>query len=156
MKFLIVTAVDGTEIPVLAHLVGENAYITVDGDGSCRLNSQDAYLVSIVNASRSLSLREKTKKLGEAAAEKGKDAAVDKIEDVVKEELIPAVLRAMSLKQIAGYVARGAKLLGSAPAQLVGAMFLDAQEIGEEKWHCYRQALPDDQSALIRWFGAAD
>jgi len=69
MRFVVVTATDGTKIPVLAHIVGENAVIKVEGDGSCLLNAQDGYLVTVVNSA-------KGKALSEKALDKGKEAAI--------------------------------------------------------------------------------
>jgi len=146
MKFVIVEATDGTPIPVLAQLVGVNAIIKVEGDGSCHLNTQDEYLVTVINDS-------KGKALADKASYKGKEFAVDKVKDVGKEEVVQPVLKAMGLKKAAVYLVRGLEILSAIPMQVVTAVFFDAEDTGEAKEGAYRQPLPNGQSALIRWIG---
>ncbi|HUY32327.1 MAG TPA: hypothetical protein VMV69_06065 [Pirellulales bacterium] len=154
MDYIYVTAVDGTRIPVLRWVVGFGAQIRVDGDGSCRLNSRDAYLVTIVNERRPRTTTQRVKYVAESVREQALDAFFDHAKEVVEEEILPAVLRAQGLNKVASFVFYGAELLASWPVAVLQAVFFDSTSIGDEPtWHAYRQPLPRGNSALIRWLG---
>lgn len=153
MEFILVKSIDGTTIPILAQVVGVGAWISVEGDGGCRLNSQDAYLVSIVNAGRTKDTRERLSAAGEFVVDQATEETLGELKKVAEQEVLPAVLRAMSLKRMAAFVFYGAKLIASLPADVLFGVMGDPTDIGDERWRTYRQPLPNGQTALIRWFG---
>ncbi len=153
MDMLIITTNDGVEIPLFTHLITQHATIRVDGDKNCRANGQDNYLVTIVNQARTKALSEKVVAGGKKVGEKIGETIVDEIKGKLTEQIIPFVLRAMTLEKVAGYVVHGLKVIGTAPVQVVLGVLGDAQEIGGVKEGAYRQPLGNGLSALIHWIG---